>query len=272
MSQFTPKQNKEFWNDFAEKSKNNVCGASGNSQLVEIENQFITSELESRKTESLLDIGCGNGQRTLLFSKYISKKTIGIDYSEKMIHEAKILLNQQSESIKKKLFFEHNDVHHFPNDEKFDVIISCRCIINQPNHETQLKLFERIHNSLNPGGSLILAEISKEGMDRLDILRNKFGLSPMQRRWHNLQIEEKKIFPQIERLFNTKKINRAGLFYFISRVIYPASVYPAEPDSESKINEMALKSELLLQNEQFLGNNEPFEKIGGHLLIHFIKK
>ena len=117
MPKFTAEKNKKFWNEYAKRSKDNPFGASGGRHLVEIENQFILSELQTRKFESLLDIGCGNGQRTLLFSKYISKKSLGIDYSERMIEEAKNLLSKQPNSIKNKLSFENLDIHKFSNKE-----------------------------------------------------------------------------------------------------------------------------------------------------------
>jgi len=268
MSKFSSEENKQFWNEFAIKSKDNKFGASGGRHLVEIEDHFILSELENLKPHSMLDIGCGNGQRTLLFSKYVSDKIHGIDYSEKMIDEANRLLSKQSEDICKKLSFETADINNFSKSETYDVIISCRCIINQTSHENQLKLFESLHKRLNNGGSLILAEISKQGMERLNLLRNKFGLPIMKPRWHNLHIDEEYIFPKISNLFSTVKLKRAGAFYFISRILYPSIVFPEEPQAESKINEIAMKSENIL-NEVNPENN--FDNLGAHFLAHFKK-
>ena len=84
MGKFSSKRNKDFWNEFALTSKDNKFGASGGRHLVDIENQFIFNSLKTKKSRSMIDIGCGNGQRTILFSKY-SKKTLGIDYSEQMV-------------------------------------------------------------------------------------------------------------------------------------------------------------------------------------------
>lgn len=271
MSKFTVEQNKEFWNEFANKSKDNTFGASGGRHLVEIENQFIISQLKSNKFSSLLDIGCGNGQRTLLFSKYISGKTVGIDYSEKMIEEAKNLLSKQPDLIRNKLSFEIGDINKFSNQPSFDVIVSCRCFINQPSYDDQIALFKALHNMLKEGGSLIIAEISKQGMENLDEIRSKYSLSPMKPRWHNLHIDEEKVLSKINKLFYAKITRRGGLFYFLSRVLHPAVVYPDDPKPESQFNEIAMKSETLFQGElEEVQNN--FEKFGGHLMIHYIKK
>jgi len=243
MIKFTSKQNKEFWNDFATKSKDNRFGASGGRHLVDIEDDFILSALKKIKPNSLLDIGCGNGQRTLIFSKYAKKNALGIDYSEKMIEEAWLMLKKQSKSVRNKLSFENIDIHRLPSKEKFDVIISCRCFINQTTPANQIKLFEILHNRLNSKGSLLIAEISQEGMKRLNSLRIQYKLKPMKPRWHNLHINEKLVFSKIKRLFHIKKIRRAGTFYFLSRVFHPAIVFPKDPEQESIINEIALRSE-----------------------------
>ena len=72
MGKFSSKRNKDFWNEFALTSKDNKFGASGGKHLVDIENQFIFNSLKTKKSKFMIDIGCGNGQRTLLFSKYCS--------------------------------------------------------------------------------------------------------------------------------------------------------------------------------------------------------
>lgn len=268
MSKFTTEQNKEFWNEFSKKANDCPYGASGNKHLVEIENTFIKSVLQKINPETILDIGCGNGQRTLSFSKYASDKIIGIDYSEGMINEANKLLQKQNKTIKEKLSFIKYDVNDFPNNATFDVIISCRCIINQPSHERQIELFHKIFDRLNHGGSLIMAEISMEGMERLNQIRNEYHLPPMNERWHNLHINEKIIFTEIEKIFKIKAIQRAGVFYFISRVLHPAITYPKEPETEAKINDIAVISQSLFDKE----DKNSLEKYGAHLLIHLVKK
>lgn len=271
MAKFNSEQNKEFWNEYARKSKDNPFGAHTDKQVVELENQFIISELKSKRFTSLLDIGCGNGQRTLLFQRYVSGKLLGIDYSPVMIEEANTLLSKQDETIRNGLSFEVADIHNFSKNMRFDVIISCRCLINQPSHEDQIKLFEILHNKLNPGGSLIIAEVSKDGMERLNALRNKHGLGHIETKWHNLHVDETIVFPKIRDLFDIKMIKRLGVFYYITRVLHPSLVYPDAPDPNAKINDLGKNSEIILQNE--LGTTEnSFERFGIQLLVHFIKK
>ena len=62
-----------------------------------------------------------------------------------------------------------------------------------------------------------------------------------------------------------------GTFFFLSRVIHPAIVYPNNPNANTIINQISLKAEILLdkKNANF---TELLENHGSHLLIHFIKK
>jgi len=274
MVKFTSYQNRKFWDQYAKKSKENPFGAHTDSHVVTLENDFIISQLKTKNFKSLLDIGCGNGRRTMLFSKYIKGKSLGIDYSDEMIDFAKIILSKQSKSIQKNVSFEVQDIQNFDTESKFDVIISCRCFVNQTSYSDQVKLFEKLYQKLNPHGSLIIAEISKEGNERLIELRKKHGLKPTKprnRKTLNLYVSEAKVFPKIRKLFKIKKIQRGGVFYYVTRILHPALIFPKEPQSDAKINNIGLQSELILQKVIPQEKNN-FEDFGEHLLVHFIKK
>jgi len=203
-----------------------------------------------------------------LFSKYISGKVKGIDYSSEMILEAKKMLEQQNDLIKNKLSFQVEDVNEI-QDSSLDVILSCRCLINQPSAQSQIKIMKLLYNKLKSGGSLIIAEQSLNGIGQLNKIREKFELPPITIRWYNVPIDEKIVFPEITNLFEIKSISRLGTYYYISRVLHPALVFPDEPKPSSKINDLGKKSELILQ-EELMDNS--FEQYGAQLLIHFIKK
>ena len=260
MPKFTTTENKRHWNEYAKKHKNALEGASYDANLVELENLFIISELKKIKPKNLLDAGCGNGQRTKIFSKYVRGKTLGIDYSEIMIKQAKKL-------EKNNLKFELADLINYHTNSKYDVIISCRSIINQTSTVNQIRLLKLLHGILKPKGHLIIAEASVEGLKNLNQLRKNFRLGPIEEHWFNLHMKENIIFPKIKSLFQIKKIRRLGLFYYIARVLHPAIVYPKEAKRTSIFNDVAKKSQSI-----FLDSDSTFEKFGRHLLIHFQKK
>lgn len=138
MTKFTVEQNRKHWEKFALTHKNSKSCATYDEYLSELENIFIISQLKKLKPRSMLDIGCGNGQRTALFSNYVKGKTFGIDYSENMIKQAKLIK-------KHNLYFQHANITEFEENVFFDVIVSCRCLINQPSHNAQVKLFKKLH-------------------------------------------------------------------------------------------------------------------------------
>lgn len=260
MGKFSVTKNKEHWNQYAASHKDAVEGASFDKNLVELENSFIISILKKIKPKKLLDVGCGNGQRTRIFAKYVKEKVLGIDYAEEMIKQAKSLKNN-------KVNFVVANTLNFNTDEKFDVIVSCRSIINQSSTQNQLKLFKKLHSMLKKNGHLIIAEASVEGLCRLNKLRRTFGLKPIDEHWFNKHICEKQVFPKIKKLFFIKKIKRLGMFYVIARVIHPAYVFPNEAPRESPLNVIGKKMQIL-----FTDSEDVFEPYGRHLLIDFKRK
>jgi len=270
MTKFSSRQNREFWDKDAFDKKDNPKGTHSDPYLVDLEDKFVISCLKSVKPKQLLDIGCGNGQRTTRFSNFVSKSTYGIDYSSKMIQQANLLHSKLPSKIRKKIKFSTYDIQKFQSENtKFDVIVSCRCFINQTTFSNQVKLFKLLHSIMKKNGTLILAEGSFEGYNYLNSLRKKFGLKPIKIPWFNLPIKESVVFPKIKKLFKISRINRLGTYYYLTRVLHPAIVFPKNPNPNSKINKLSMESENLFQEEKII--NDYLDKCGAHLLVQFKK-
>lgn len=265
---FTVNENKSYWNEYANKSRDANKGAHSDPFLVELENKFISNILEKIHPQSCLDIGCGNGRRTIFFSQFV-KKMKGVDYSEEMIKYANKYLNSQKKKIKEKVSFETADIQKWNETSKYDVVISCRCIINQNSVNKQIELIQKIHRSLKKNGSLILAEGSYEGYQKLNTLRKEVKLEPITIAKINFPIKEKKIFPKIDKLFEFKQIERLGNYYFLSRIVHPLVIFPQKPNPESKINEIACMIEKKINDKFDINYSKTF---GAHLLMHLKKK
>ncbi len=98
--------------------------------------------------KGLLDIGCGTGKHANLFAKK-SYCVTGIDFSEKMISEAKKLENET-------LKFYVKDGKSFNLDLKFDVITSLFHVVSYQNtNEDIIKYFKNVFNHLNYDGIFI---------------------------------------------------------------------------------------------------------------------
>lgn len=265
MAKFSQLSNQQFWNKQSKLFKTSKFGAHSDPNIVRLENEFIINEIKGKKPNSLLDLGCGNGRRTLIFSEFVRERVLGIDYSNEMIKNANNFI--KNKKIKSKVKFDQVDVNRINIDEKFDVIIACRCFINLNSVQKQIKLFKNLKNNLKKGGSLIIAEGSKEGYFNLNFHRRQLGLSPINISKFNLPINESRVLNAIKNDYQIKKIERLGSYYFLTRTVYPYFIKPINPNPKSKFNKMMLEI-----NQKLFENSNELDKFGAHLLVHFIKK
>ena len=137
---------KNFWENEGKNRGDTPFATIRDHYFRNIEINEIINFFSKKKTRNLLDIGCGNGFSTLFFSK-LSKKILGLDYSEKLIQNAKNLLkkNETKQVLKKYSYQSFNpksknikfavgnilDLSQYENS--FDGAICCRVIINLPS-------------------------------------------------------------------------------------------------------------------------------------------
>jgi len=201
------------------------------------------------KRETILDVGCGNGYSTVQIGKKFPEAVItGVDYSEPMISEA-------NKAVIPNVEYFHGNVLSLSRNknlrgQKFDIVLSTRCLINLATWEEQKAGIMEMLKMLLPDGRLILVENTEAGLKSLNILRAKLGLDPIKVRWHN------KYLPQTEfnefvneacadNRFALEYVENIGNMYYIaSRVIYAklCKDQGIEPDYDSPIN--AIASEL----------------------------
>lgn len=199
-----------FWESVDSKSD----AYRGNPSFESMEDQFISNILKKIKKGNLLDVGCGKGDRTERFAKMIQGKVTGIDYTDNMINQAK---KRETKNLK----FIKTSIFDFEPEEKYDVITSCRCIINTITDKGQLKFVTRLHDLLKPGGHLIIMERSKQGLERFNNLRNSFKLPKIKERYHNHYINEDVMMPFIIKKFDILETQRFGTFFFTLRFLKP---------------------------------------------------
>lgn len=198
------------------------------------------------KHETILDVGCGNGFSTLEISKkYPEAMITGIDFSEEMIREA------QKRTVVPNVEFFDGDVLSLSRNknligQKFDIVLSSRCLINLANWEEQKVAIMEMRKTLNPEGRMILVENVQDGLDNLNDLRGKFGLDPIQVRWHNKYLPQGEIMKFLTairgHLLTSEYVENIGnLYYVASRVIYAklCKDQGIEPDYNSPINKIA---------------------------------
>jgi ubiquinone/menaquinone biosynthesis C-methylase UbiE len=126
----------------------------------------------------------------------------------------------------------------YPEDT-FDVVISERCLINLMSWEEQQKAMCEIKRVLKKGGRYLMIEGTSGGLDKLNNMRESYGLHRIEKHWHNLLFDDDMLMTFLKKHFNNKEIISLGTYYFISRVVHPLMVLPDEPKFEAKINEVA---------------------------------
>jgi len=219
-----PKQEENilnFWENLGNSKSPGKLVTHKDFNQVSIEINTILNLLNEK--DKVLDVGCGNGFSTSIYSKKCLK-VVGVDYSSNMIDSAK------KAHKKKNLSFELGNVLSLNYKiGSFSVIVSTRCLINLPNWNDQKRAIHNMHKMLDKGGRLILVEGINQGRDKLNKLRVKMGLSSMPNVWHNLDFDEDKLFPLLKKLFIINRDIRFGLYDVLTRVNYPACIHPEEP-------------------------------------------
>jgi ubiquinone/menaquinone biosynthesis C-methylase UbiE len=237
---------KQFWNEQAETFKESDLATAPDHYYREMEIDRILSHLKDGET--ILDVGCGNGYSTLRFARALpNSKVVGIDFSEPMIEQASSAL-AKSDLAGRASFFVANVLSLATNpaiiDQKFDAIVSERCLINLQNWEEQRTALLQMKEKLKPGGRIILTENTQEGLARLNSLRAKVQLPAITTRWHNYYIPQKTMEEFLPVHFSIQSVENIGnLYYIISRVVYAklAELEGKQPEYMHPINEIASK-------------------------------
>lgn len=186
------------------------------------------------KRDLLLEIGCGNGFSTSIFSKNVNY-IHAIDCSEEMINRA-VREFGQMDNVK----FEFGDVLNLNFPEcMFDSVVVERCLINLSSWEEQKLAIKNIARVLKPGGRFIFVEGIENGLIELNTLRTKMGLNPIITASYNLNFNEDALIKFVKEDFQIMTLHKFGTYDFISRVIHPLMVYPNEPTYDAKINDIA---------------------------------
>lgn len=116
----------------------------------------LLSEVETEK--SIFDVGCGSGQFALLLAEYRSPKNItGIEISEKLIQNAKVLLAPYQNNIDIN-FEKYNGVEIPSSISKCDYVT----MIDVGHHipkKIQKDFFHQLYDKMQKGSTLIYKDI-----------------------------------------------------------------------------------------------------------------
>ena len=174
------KKNKnKFWNERAQDFKKNA--GSNDFLLKNLEVKNILKLIKENKT--VLDIGCGNGETLLTICESKNCTGKGIDFSSDMISLAKS--NKEGSFPTGTVEFEVGNILELNEKEVFDYILTERCLINVETEKEQKNCFDKIIDHLKIGGTYIMVESFKEGLDKINSLRTDLHLEEISVPWHN---------------------------------------------------------------------------------------
>lgn len=170
-----------------------------------------------KKNDSVVDIGCGDGQSACECSKIVSKM-LAIDNSQNMVNKAK---NRAKKKYPNLTIKKMNILELQSFNEKFDASITDRVITNLPNWKLQKKAILDIKSILKPHGKYIMIENFNEGYNRLNKLRAIIGLEKIPKHWHNTFLNKSVLIPFLKNHFRIVDQINFNLYYFLTRVYIP---------------------------------------------------
>ena len=207
--------------------------------------------------DCVLDVGCGPGVALCAYAGARRVTAHGIDYAENMVEFARRRTTEVAPALK--IEFKHASVLELPYaDGAFDVVTSSRCLMALLDWELQQRALIEIHRVLRPGGQLVLMEGSFDGLERLNFFRRKFDLpeiDPAGRdRLLTLKFHEKELTDFCDAYFELQRIQRFGMYYFLTRIVQPLLVAPEAPRYDHRLNEVAKQIARLVSDFESIGH------------------
>jgi predicted TPR repeat methyltransferase len=217
-------------NDTALKDKN-YFNLEVNAILEQILKYVENTQITSLR---ILELGSGTGLLSSLIKSALSQKTnclcfyTGIDFSDVAVKKS------NDRNLNNCKFIQNDFINFFENnDEKFDIIISQRSIMALMENKLHIQLLQLCKKSLSIKGVGIFSEVTTQSFKKIQELRKKLSISPLEKVWHSCYLDEN-IFQNI---FSSCKIfDFSSTYWLITRAVYP---YFEEPKHNSTIHEFA---------------------------------
>lgn len=211
-------------------------------QLRELE--IDTAAAYMQDGDRVLDVGCGLGYSLIQYASRARIEAIGIDYAKNMVSGANELLQREAPPLKGTVAFRHASVLELPfPDGYFDIVTSARCLMALLDWHLQQGALKEICRVLKPGGKLVLMEGTFEGLERLNAARASFGLDPIaadgRDRLITQKFHERELLDFCSTLFRLERVQRFGMYYFLTRIVQPLLMAPEAPRYDHKLNEVA---------------------------------
>ncbi len=231
---------KDFWEKSGEHFPldTSVTPTSRDPYLGELERNYVLQYLE--KDHTCLEVGCGDASHGVYYAEK-SGKYCGVDLAQSLVRLAE--KRKASLSLGNADFFVGSvlDIEKMFPEEKFDRVISQRCLINLPTWELQEEALRKIHGLLAPGGMLLLTEGFQENLENLNQAREQFGLPVIKVVDYNRNFVKREFESFVKDYFYVENVLSYGSYLFFSRLYHPMVVFPDAPKHDSVMNKVAMQ-------------------------------
>ena len=213
------KEIKKHWDSLADTSDSYKASWE---DFYMVEKEIIEICKHIQGNEEICDVGCNNGYCDFkLLALFNGIKIVGIDYSEKLISQArKSLAKAEHKNRVEFIIGDILDPSTFPK-KKFDIVLIKRVLVNLNTDNDQMQALINVKKLLNEHGKIILAEPVEENLNKLNKLRNEFNLDGLVQPWHNLYLN-KTVIDSLYSRFNVEcDDDYCSSYYIFSRVFHP---------------------------------------------------
>jgi 2-polyprenyl-3-methyl-5-hydroxy-6-metoxy-1,4-benzoquinol methylase len=192
-----------------------------------------------RSDMRLLDIGCGDGSSVSRFAANV-QRAVGIDYIDQHIESAKTR-GHGTDNVS----FEVGSVLDLTGLVErhglFGAITTIRCLINLADWPMQREAIKQIAACLEPGGLYLVSEGWQDGIDGLNVRRQRAGLERIEVAKYNTMINRREFEKEVSEYFEVVAYENLGFYLFMSRVWQPVFVAPMQPVHDHPINRTAAR-------------------------------
>lgn len=251
-----------YWEEKGKSAVETPAATMKDIVLRGLETESVAARLHA--TDEVLDVGCGDGRGAVAWAGRC-RHVVALDYADSMVRAAsEIARGCANVEIARGDVL---DLGAFAG--MFDAVVCIRTLINLSPESDQRRAFGQLIGTLRPGGRLLLIEGFRDAFDALNDLRARCCLSKIELNWHNLLLDRGVMTRNWAFECGVKLEETAdfGLYYFLSRIVYPLAVAPVEPEFASPFNRAAAEVWRRLDARNLV-SAQPI----GPLLLHVFRK
>lgn len=232
----TTEQVLAFWNERAA-----LGAAAGTNDLTAKQLEMEALKAFIKPGQSVLDAGCGNGTTALYLAEQIPVKMHGMDFSPEMVAAANTELAKRELGESQVSFSVGNVKEAAALTERYDIVLTERVLINLANWEEQREAIRSLVGLLKPGGKYLMCENLRDGLENLNVLRERVGLPTIQSPWHNRYLQRDEL-ASINFADKVEEVDFSSPYYFMSRVVnaWLAKEEGREPSYDAPVNRLGL--------------------------------